>query len=531
MASGSFDFDYIIIGSGFGGSVAALRLTEKGHKVLVMEKGRWFREPKDFPASNWNLKKWLWWPLLGLRGMMQLHFFSRVVVLSGVGVGGGSIVYANTLPRPGKAFFQSGSWSGLCDWEQELEPFYAVAEKMLGAVRNPNTSKSDNIMEDLAVRIGQPEKFDKPQVGIYFGSPGQTDPDPYFDGKGPVRTGCIQCGGCMLGCQHNAKNTLDKNYLYLARQLGAEIQAESEVIDVKPKNPEGSMGYDVFYKSSRNPKHKKGTYSCRGIIFAGGVMGTIPLLLKLKKSSLPNLPEAIGRGVRTNSESLIGVTALDGNTSYSEGIAIGSIVKIDQNRHIEPVVYPAGSGFWRLFMAPMVSSQTWLGRLLALGKDFFMEPIRNLKTFFVDDWSKRTLILLYMESIESTLRFKRTLFGWLATDMETGKAPTAFNPVAQKMARETEKITGGKAMVMAHESILGIPTTAHILGGACIGKSPVEGVIDKNHQVFHYHNIFICDGSAVSANPGVNPSLTITAMAERAMSRIPEKDGDTKHLI
>jgi cholesterol oxidase len=523
MRSESFDFDYIIIGSGFGGSVAALRLAEKGYKVRVMEKGKWFREPKDFPSSNWNLRRWLWWPLFGLRGMMQLHFFSRVVVLSGVGVGGGSIVYANTLPRPVKAFFQSGSWQGLCDWEQELAPFYAVAEKMLGAERNPNTSNSDKVMEDLAARIGQPEKFEKPQVGIYFGSPAQTDPDPYFDGKGPERTGCIQCGGCMLGCQQNAKNTLDKNYLYLARQLGAEIQAETEVTDVVPKKPDGSMGYDVFYRSSQNLNQRKGSYSCRGIIFAGGVMGTVPLLLKLKKSSLPNLPESVGKGARTNSESLIGVTALDGTTSYSEGIAIGSILKIDQNRYIEPVIYPAGSGFWRLFMAPMISGNTWLGRLLAIVKDIAKEPVRNLKTFVVDDWSKRTLILLYMESIESTLRFRKTMFGWLATDREKGVAPTAFIAMAQKLARETEKITGGKAMVMAHESILGIPTTAHILGGACIGKSPEEGVIDKNHQVFHYQNVFICDGSAVSANPGVNPSLTITAMAERAMSRIPDR--------
>lgn len=520
----SFDYDYIIIGSGFGGSVSALRLSEKGYKVLVIEKGKWFNRPEDFPKTNWNLRKWLWLPKLGLQGHFRLAFYRHVAVLSGVAVGGGSVVYANTLPVPNKSFFTSGSWRDLADWETELKPFYAVAKQMLGAAQHPYMSRSDKAMLQLAEEMGDKNAFHKTEVAVYFGKPGETVPDPYFDGKGPDRTGCNLCGGCMLGCRYNAKNTLDKNYLHLAQQLGCEIMAETEVYDVVPLNEDGSAGYEVRFKDSLGYFPKKGSLKTRGVIFAGGVMGTMDLLLKLKKTSLPRLSDCLGMGIRTNSESLIGVTTFDKNANFSEGIAIGSIVHIDENRHVEPVKYSEGAGFWRIFMAPMVQGRTVLGRFFKMIKDFMLHPWDNLRIFFVDDWSKRTHILLYMESIDSTLRFMRSKLGFLKTEMESGPAPTAFNPVAQDIAHRIEKINNGKAMVMNTETLLGIPTTAHILGGACMGKDASTGVIDRENRVFNYENMLVCDGSMISANPGVNPSLSITAIAERAMSRIEGKD-------
>ncbi len=523
MQQPDFDYDYVIIGSGFGGSVSALRLSEKGYKVLVIEKGKWFSQPDDFPKTNWNLRKWMWWPAMGLQGIFKLTFFRHVAVLSGTGVGGGSLVYANTLPVPKSPFFNSGHWKGLCDWENELKPFYALAKRMLGATTHPYMSKSDKVMQTLAADMGDASAFQKTEVAVYFGKVGQTVPDPYFEGKGPDRTGCNLCGGCMLGCRYNAKNTLDKNYLYLAQQHGCKIRAETVVFDVVPQNADGSEGYEVLFKNTFS-RSGHGSVRTKGVVFAGGVLGTMDLLLKLKETSLPGLSDALGKGLRTNSESLIGVTTFDKKTSFSEGIAIGSIVNIDENRHVEPVKYSEGAGFWRLFMAPMVQGKTIVGRFFNMLGDFFRQPLGNLKAYFVDDWSKRTHILLYMESIDSTLQMKRSRWGFQKTTLEQGAAPTAFNPIAQDIARRVEKIVDGKAMVMASETLFGIPSTAHILGGACMGESAETGVIDKNNRVFNYHNLLICDGSMISANIGVNPSLSITAISERAMSLIPPVD-------
>lgn len=516
-------FDYVIIGSGFGGSVSALRLSEKGYKVLVIEKGKWFSKPDDFPKTNWNLKKYFWMPALGFRGLLKLTFFRHVAVLSGVGVGGGSLVYANTLPIPKSEFFNSGHWRGLADWENELKPYYQTAKSMLGANMHPYMSKSDKVMQQLAAETTGKDAFSKTDVAVYFGSPGVTLPDPYFGGEGPDRTGCILCGGCMLGCRYNSKNTLDRNYLYLAQKLGAEIVANHEVTDVIPLSTDGNDGYEIKFKASDKWFKQIKSVKTKGVIFSGGVMGTIPLLLKLKDRSLPALSPMVGSGVRTNSESLIGVTTYRRDTDYSEGIAIGSIIHLDPSRHIEPVKYPAGSGVWRLLMAPMVQGKYWFSRLFAMVRDIVMNPVKNIKTFFVDDWSKRTMILLYMESIDSTLRMVKSGFGGMSSRSESGAPPTAFNPKAQELAKKVEMIIDGKAMVMNTESLLGIPTTAHILGGACMGTGPENGVIDKDNCVFNYKNMMICDGSMISANPGVNPSLSITAITERAMSKIEPK--------
>ncbi|MGB4837615.1 MAG: GMC oxidoreductase [Saprospiraceae bacterium] len=529
MTGQKYDYDYVIIGSGFGGSVSALRLSEKEYKVLVIEKGKWYKNPEDFAKTTWNLKKWLWAPSLGLQGILKLTFFRHVGIVSGTAVGGGSIVYANTLPVPKTSFFNSGHWAGLEDWENELKPFYDLARKMLGAEKHPYTSYNDKVMLQLAEEMGKKEDFEKADVAVYFGKPGVTVPDPYFNGKGPDRTGCTLCGGCMVGCRYNSKNTLDKNYLYLAQQLGSEIIAEKEVFDVKALNTDGSDGYEISYKDSLKWFKKKSIVKTKGVIFAGGVLGTVDLLLKLKEKSLPNISDTVGYGIRTNSESLIGVTTFRKDLTLSDGIAIGSIVHIDENRHVEPVRYSAGSGFWRLFMAPMVLAESMAGRFLAMIKDLFIHPLDNLKAFFIDDWAKRTHILLYMESIDSTLRFKRSLFGGMKSSLEKGKAPSAFNPIAQTIARRVATIINGKPMVLSTETLFGIPTTAHILGGSCMGKDVDSGVIDATNHVFNYKNMMVCDGSAISANPGVNPSLSITAITERAMSLIPSNDRINKN--
>ncbi len=515
-------YDYVIIGSGFGGSVSALRLSEKGYKVLVIEKGKWF-EPKDFPESNWHIKKWLWVPALKFRGLFKITFFRHVGVLSGVGVGGGSLVYANTLPVPKKDFFETGTWAGLADWENELDPFYKTAEKMLGAEKNPYVSNSDKVMKELARQIGKEDQYSETNVAVYFGEEGVTVDDPYFGGEGPTRTGCIHCGACMLGCKHNAKNTLDKNYLWLAQKRGTEILANSLVTDVIPQSEHGEKGYEIVYKKSATLFSKKKKVRADHVVFSGGVLGTVDLLLKLKDKSLPHLSKRVGYGIRTNSESLIGVTSFDKDKSYSDGVAIGSIIHTDENSHLEPVKYPDGNGAWRPLMAPMVPGKSFFTRMFNAVKDVVSNPIKNLKVYTVDDWSKRTIILLFMQTLDSTLKFAKSPFG-MSSKLDVGQAPSSDIPEARDLARKVETIINGRAMVLSTETIFGLSTTAHILGGACMGDSAETGVIDKDNKVFGYEKMYICDGSAISANPGVNPSLSITAISERAMSKIPAKN-------
>ena len=517
-----FDYDYIVIGSGFGGSVSALRLSEKGYKVLVLEKGKWLKA-KDFPTTNWNLKKWLWLPFLKCFGLFKMTIFRHVTVLSGVGVGGGSLVYANTLPVPKKTFFEAESWKHLGNWEEELAPHYKTALQMLGATPAPRKEHGDEALLQLAKNIGKEHCFEAPNVAVFFGEPGKKVADPYFDGKGPERSGCTLCGGCMLGCRFNAKNTLDKNYLHLAQQNGAEIQAESEVIDVREYIADGIHGYSVEHKNPTQYFGKSKTYHAKGVIFAGGVMGTIKLLLKLKEISLPRISDRLGYGIRTNSEALISVTTTDKSNDYSHGIAISSLLHTDDHSHLEAVRYSAGAGFWRLAMVPMVKGGNIITRIANMALEWIKHPVKNFKIVTVDDWAKRTQILLFMQSLDSTLKFTRGLFG-MKSRIDAGEAPTAFIPEAQKLGEKYAEIVDGKPTVLLSETLLGIPTTAHILGGACMGKDDSEGVINKEHKVFGYDNLLVCDGSSISANIGVNPSLTITALTERAMSHIPDKN-------
>lgn len=515
-------YDYVIVGSGFGGSVSALRLAQKGYKVLIIEKGKWYSK-EDFPKTNWNLKRWLWLPSLKLHGIMKMTFFRHIGIISGVGVGGGSLVYANTLPKPKKEFYNTGSWAGITDWEKELESHYETAWEMLGAEVNPKLELGDNILKELAESHNRSEHFSPTKVAVFFGKPDVTVPDPYFEGKGPKRSGCNMCGACMTGCRYNAKNTLDKNYLHLAQQLGVKIIAEREVVDIQTINSvDGSEGYDLTYRNSTKYFKKNSTIRTKGIILSGGVLGTVKLLLKLKQKSLPKLSEMVGHDIRSNNESLIFSVNTDKEKDLTKGIAIGSIYHPDKDTHLEPVRYGRGSGFWRLGMTPNVSGGNLLKRLAELFLKLASSPLAYAKRMFVNDFSKQSIVLLFMQHIDSKLRFKKGLFG-MKSSVTQGKKPVASIPLANKLADEYGAKIGGKSFVLLTETLFNIPSTAHILGGSVIGKDETQGVIDHKHRVFNYKNLYVIDGSAISANPGVNPSLTITAMAERAMEHIIKK--------
>ncbi len=518
------DYDFVIVGSGFGGSVSALRLAEKGYSVLVIEKGKWFKA-QDFPKTNLNLKKWLWEPKARFFGFFKMTFLNHVTVLSGVGVGGGSLTWANTMPIPQKEFFNSGSWASLNDWQEDLKPYYQEAYRMLGAVENPVMGPADKVVKDLAKDLEREEYFTKPKVAVHFGEPGKTVADPYFGGKGPDRTGCISCGACMTGCRHNAKNTLDKNYLYLAQQLGTEIIAEKEVYDIRPLDGQsGATGYEVSYKNSLK-RGGKTSVRAKNVIFSGGVLGTVPLLLKLKaKGSLPRLSDKVGCNIRTNNESLLVLTSTErGNKDYTKGIAIGSVLHIDKNSHLEPVRYGRGSSFFKWLTIPSVGHKWLIVRLLGILKLLFTKPLKLLKTFFNKSYSESTMILLFMQTLDSTLRLKLGKLTPLKTTKESGEKPSGYIPEASKLA----KLLGRKVKAIPYSNfvdvLLGTPTTAHILGGAVMGTDAKEGVIDKDNHVFGYENMMVCDGSMISANPGVNPSLSITAITERAMAQIAPK--------
>ncbi len=526
----AFDFDFIIIGSGFGGSVSALRLAEKGYSVCILERGKRFND-SDFAKSNWNLRRYLWMPILKCFGIQNLSLFKNILILSGTGVGGGSLVYANTLLEPQDDFYQSPIWKNIADWKKELKPHYATAKSMLGVVTNPKLTAADRILQDCAKDLGREKTFKPAEVGVFFGEPGKTVADPYFNGKGPDRAGCTYCGGCMVGCRHNAKNTLVKNYLYFAEKLGVKIVAETQVETIKPL----PSGFEVHTVQStawfnRSPK----VLHAKNVIVAAGVLGTLNLLLKCKQISgtLPDLSDRLGFDVRTNSEALVGVSEVGTHkkNDYSEGVAITSIFHPDDHTHVEPVHYPQGSSFMRLLAAPMVDGGTHFPRPLKLIYTLFRFPLITLRLIFNLNWAKSSIILLIMQTVDNKIRFKlgRSLFTFFRRRMITTeqngsiKVPT-YIPIANQIARAFAKKVRGIPQSAVNEVLLNIPTTAHILGGCGIGMNSETGVIDQNHQVFGYPGLYICDGSVIPANLGVNPSLTITAMTERAMSRISSK--------
>jgi cholesterol oxidase len=520
------DFDAIVVGTGFGGSVSALRLSEKGYRVLCIEKGRRFA-PGDFPKTNWDVRRWMWRPELGLRGIFQMSFLEHVTVLHGVGVGGGSLVYANTLPTPKDTFFEAPSWSRLAAWKRELGPHYETARRMLGSARNPRVTRGDEVLREIARDLGREEHFHMTDVAVYFGASGKPVKDPYFDGRGPDRVGCTFCGACMTGCRVGAKNTLDMNYLHLAEKLGAKVLPETEVTALRPL--EGG-GYRVELKGTFGGA--RAPVTARKVVLAGGVMGTIPLLLSLQedRDGLPALSKRLGDSVRTNSEALCGIVVPGGREDFSKGVAITSILHTDEHSHIEPVRYGAGSGFFRTMVLPQTSGASALARIAGAARGVLRSPLDWMRAYAVRDFARQSQVLLYMRTLEGTLSMRlgrglRTGFrrGLVTKLDDPANRPRSDMPEALDLAQRFADKVGGVSATLLTETLLGVPTTAHILGGACMGDSADSGVIDAQHRVFGYDDLYVIDGSAVSANPGVNPSLTITALAERAMSFVPAR--------
>ena len=395
---------------------------------------------------------------------------------------------------------------------------------MLGATKNPKLFDGDIGLQKVAQKLGMEDKFDATNVAVYFGQENVTKSDPYFEGLGPDRTGCNFCGACMTGCRNNSKNTLDKNYLYLAQHYGAEILAEHEVYDVNPiDRKDGATGYEIALKTSTKLFTKRRKITSKSVIFSGGVLGTVKLLLKLKSTTLPNISNRLGQDIRTNNETLVSVSSLEKNVNYSKGVAIGSILDTDENSHLEICRYSEGSNAWKLLHLPYVTGTNIFSRFAMILVSLFKSPLTYFKIYFLNSWAKKTVVLLFMQTLDSTLKFKRNWFGSMTSTVSTGKKPTPFIPESVTLIKEYSKAVNGVSTSFALETIAGIPSTAHILGGAVMGKNSSEGVIDKDNKVFGYKNMYIIDGSMISANPGVNPSLSITAIAERAMDQIPAK--------
>lgn len=533
--SEQFDYDFVVIGSGFGGSVAAHRLTEKGYRVAVMEMGRRWT-PENLPTTNWILHRWLWRPELALHGFFNMQFFRHVTILHGCAVGGGSITYAATLLRPPDRVWDMGSWAGLENWKLEMPQHYDTASRMLGVVENNILGSSDLLLKEVAETIGVGNTFYPTHVAIFQAPAGQpngvTVPDPFFGGEGPDRTTCKGCGGCMMGCRHGAKNTLDMNYLYLAEKHGARIFPETKVVDVKPLHgtPDGSRGYEVqTVKSTSFLDRRTSRVTCRAVVFSASSLGTMELLFRLKhKKSLPNLSEYLGNYVRTNSESLIGVRIPGSADDLSKGVAIGSGIYIDENTHIEAVRYPNGSDAMSLLSTMLTRGRPGLGRIamwvVNVAKAFLRHPWKTLRLLMPSDWARESVILLCMQALDAhiNMRWERSWVPFFGKRLVSrGQKIPTYIAQANDFAEKFASIAGGTAMSMLPEILFNVPGTAHCLGGCVIADSVDKGVVDSQHRVFNYKNMYICDGSIVSANLGVNPSLTITALAERAMSFIP----------
>ncbi len=528
----SYDFDWLVIGSGFGGSVSALRLAEKGHSVGVLECGRRFAD-HEFPKNTADLKRYFWNPRLGMKGIFRLTNFKDVAVVSGCGVGGGSLGYACTLYVPPKQFFEDRQWAGMEDWEPELAPHYAEAQRMLGVVENPHEDPADQLLRELGEELGVGDTYKRTPVGIYFGERGKTAADPFFDGDGPERTGCRLCARCMVGCVHGAKNTLVKNYLYLAEKRGALVMPERTVIDIRPIGPaDGSEGYEVeSVRSGAWLRKERRVQRARGVVVAAGPLGTNRLLQKCRlEGSLPRVSERLGELVRTNSESILTVTVPeDYPDDLIERVAITSSIYPDPNTHIETVTYGDDGDSMRLLYTLLTGDGTRVTRPLKLLAQLIRHPDRLVKVLFAKHWSRRTIIILVMQTLDNAiaLRPRKGPFGsfWLQTEQDPERPNPTFIPIANKAAEWFAKRTGGIAQSSVTEALFNIPSTAHILGGAVIAPDPSQGVVDSRQRVFGYENLLVCDGSAIPANVGVNPSLTITALAEHAMSHVPAAGG------
>jgi cholesterol oxidase len=522
------DYDYVVIGSGFGGSVASLRLAEKGYSVCIIEKGRRFGK-EDFPETNWKLWKWFWLPRIHFSGIQQLSLLNDVLILSGTGVGGGSLVYCAVLLEPPDSFYQDPVWAGLGkDWKSTLAPFYKKAREMLGVGQNPRLWESDKILQDYAKEIGREDHFKPTEVGIFFGEPGVTVPDPYFNGKGPERTGCDHKGHCMVGCKNGGKNSLDRNYLYLAENLGVKIIPETEAIGIE----QGDNGeYLVATRRSmglfRGGKNK---IKARGVVMAAGALGTNKLLMECKRvGTLPKLSDQLGKVGRTNSEVLAGARARSSQEKYCQGIAITSSLFVDDVTHIEPVRYPEGSNamYWLSSLATdggsrIIRPLKYMLNCLTHPMDFF----RSLSPF---GFARKAVILLVMQTLDNRLEFVWKRRFWFPfcrtlTSKSTEKRTPSYIPAANEAAKGVAKRINGMPINAITEVLFNIPISAHILGGCVMGKDKNHGVVNSRGEVFGYENMYIVDGSIIPANLGVNPSLTITALAEYILSKIAKKE-------
>ena len=524
----STHYDVLVIGSGFGGSVSALRLTEKGYRVGVLEAGRRFT-PETLPSTSWDVRNFLWAPALGCYGIQRIHLLRDVVVLAGAGVGGGSLNYANTLYQPSSdAFYRDPQWSGITDWRSELDPFYEQAQRMLGVVTQPSVTPSDEVMRAVAREWGREDTVTPTQVGVYFGEgPGVTVPDPFFGGAGPDRTGCLECGECMTGCRHDAKNTLDRNYLGLAERAGAQVHPETTVLSVRPR-PTG--GYEVLTRPTRRHRRRREVFTADEVVFSAGTWGTQSLLHRLRDTGvLPRISSRLGHLTRTNSEALVGAMSRKasprgGPRDFTQGVAITSSWHPDSDTHIEPCRYGYGSNAMGLLTTLMTDGGGRVPRAARIAGQALRHPGRFVRSFDKRRWSERTVIALVMQSLDNSITVRRR-FGRLVSRQGHGTPNPTWIPAANATTRRMAELIDGDPGGTWGEAV-NMPMTAHFIGGCPIGSTPESGVIDAYQRLHGYPGLHVVDGSALSANLGVNPSLTITAQAERAMAFWPNR-GET----
>ncbi|GAB3502976.1 GMC family oxidoreductase N-terminal domain-containing protein [Amycolatopsis cihanbeyliensis] len=523
-----YDYDVIVVGSGFGGSVAALRLTEKGYRVAVIEAGRRFADD-EFAKTSWDLRNYLWAPRLGCYGIQRIHLLKDVMILAGAGVGGGSLVYANTLYRPLEPFYTDRQWAHITDWRSELESHYDQATRMLGVVTNPSVTPADHVMRKVAADMGVADSYHPTPVGVYFGPPGERVEDPYFGGAGPARTGCTECGACMTGCRVGAKNTLMKNYLYLAERLGAKIIPLTTVAALRPR---GDTAFEVdIRKTGTTSRHFTHTLTAGQVVLAAGTWGTQTLLHRMRDTgALPRLSPRLGELTRTNSEAIIGSGrfTVDPERDFSTGVAITSSIHPDEITHIEPVRYGKGSNAMSMLQTIATDGAAQTPRWLQALRFMFRHPVQTARLLNGYRWSERTMILLVMQSLDNSITTytRRGWFGRRYTSKQGHGEPNptfiaAGHEANLRTAEHIDGVAGG-----TWGEIFNIPLTAHFIGGAPIATDAGQGVIDPYHRVFNYPNLSVVDGAAITANLGVNPSLTITAQAERAFALWPNKGED-----